>query len=340
MGDVNVINDGAAGDVLRYYSYWLPLCRRLREVATGLLEEHLVREHIKIDSITGRTKSFESFVDKIQRTQRPFREVYDLVGIRVVCLFRSDIDTIAESIRREFLPLPGLEENKFDTKDVETFGYIDRKLIVRLHPKLTGNWMQYHGIRDLPFEIQIKTVGMHAWAAVSHHLAYKTESEIPRDLKRDFQALSALFHVADTQFELLVKATEDLRRSQVPRPALSLESEVDIEGMLAYIVRRFPDRANSPLLGQVTRVLRDIAGAGIHRLRDVELAVDHWLPAIERWEAEGGPKCTDIQNEKEVRLHALGAINVALAEEYPQYANRVAVVRLPDAYRTQGSDGP
>jgi putative GTP pyrophosphokinase len=337
MGDVNATSGGATGDVLKYYSYWLPFCKHLRRVASDLLEEHLVREHIKVDSITGRTKSFESFLDKMQRTQKPCREIYDLVGIRVVCLFRSDIDTIAELIRREFASLPGMEESKFDTKSVETFGYFDRKLIVKLHPSFTGNWLQYLGIRDLPFEIQIKTVGMHAWAAVSHYLAYKTESEIPRELKRDFQALSALFHIADTQFELVVKATEELRKSQEPRRALSLESEIDIEGMLAYIVRRFPDRVNSPALGQVTRFLKEFAGVGIHRLRDVEAAVEHWLPAIERWEAEEGPKFTDIQNEKEVRLHALGVINVALAEEFPHYAIRVAVVRLPEAYRARRS---
>jgi ppGpp synthetase/RelA/SpoT-type nucleotidyltranferase len=322
-------------DVLKYYSYWLPLCKRLRQVAIGLIEECLARERIKVDAITGRTKSFESFLDKIQRTQKPYREIHDLVGLRVVCLFRSDIERVGQLICREFLSLPGLEDNKFDTKPVETFGYLDRKFIVKLHPNFTGNWREYLGIRDLPFEIQIKTIGMHAWASVSHYIDYKTDEEIPRALERDFQALSALFHIADSQFEAFVKAKKDLGQLQGVGPAPSLESDITVEGLVEYIVRRFPDRNYNPASGHVSRLFVEMSRAYIHRLRDIETALDRWLPAINLWEAQGGVEIKEPGKGKQTRFSAVALIRIALAEQYPAYANFCQVVRLPEPYRNR-----
>ena len=61
----------------------------------------------------------------------------------------------------------------------------------------------YDQIRNIPFEVQIRTVAQDAWASISHYLDYKKESDIPRHLKRDFSALSELFYVADTHFEFV-----------------------------------------------------------------------------------------------------------------------------------------
>lgn len=44
---------------------------------------------------------------------------------------------------------------------------------------------------------------LNAWASISHYLGYKKESDIPAELRRDFNALSGLFYVADTHFAML-----------------------------------------------------------------------------------------------------------------------------------------
>jgi len=48
---------------------------------------------------------------------------------------------------------------------------------------------------------------MDAWATVSHYLDYKTDADVPLGLRKDFQALSGLFYLADTHFEMFYGAT-------------------------------------------------------------------------------------------------------------------------------------
>jgi ppGpp synthetase/RelA/SpoT-type nucleotidyltranferase len=60
---------------------------------------------------------------------------------------------------------------------------------------------------QMPFEIQVRTIGQDAWACVSHHLAYKQETSLSRDHLRDLYALSALFYLADIHFEFLKEAS-------------------------------------------------------------------------------------------------------------------------------------
>jgi putative GTP pyrophosphokinase len=72
--------------------------------------------------------------------------------------------------------------------------------IVRFGSKHKGE--RYDNIKNIPFEIQVRTIAMDAWANISHYLDYKTEQDIPTELKRDFHALSGMFYVADKHFQL------------------------------------------------------------------------------------------------------------------------------------------
>ncbi len=52
---------------------------------------------------------------------------------------------------------------------------------------------RYDTIVGMPFEIQVRTILMDAWANVSHYLAYKSDIDVPINLQRDFYALGGLF---------------------------------------------------------------------------------------------------------------------------------------------------
>ena len=62
-------------------------------------------------------------------------------------------------------------------------------------------------LRQMTFEIQIRTICQHAWSSVSHNLFYKNEKYVPRNVKRDFHAINGLFYVADTHFEMIKEET-------------------------------------------------------------------------------------------------------------------------------------
>src|SRR3990172_460144 len=91
------------------------------------------------------------------------------------------------------------KDDKIDGVDVNIFGY----MVLKYKAKLKDVQSDYKDFKDIPFEIQIITIAQDAWASISHYLDYKNENKLPLHLKRDFHALSGLFYVADTHFEIL-----------------------------------------------------------------------------------------------------------------------------------------
>ena len=323
-GNATLVTD--TSDIQRKYEYWMPLCTRLRKDAVGILNDALVRESIKIDSVTGRVKSLQSLLDKMKRTGKTFEQVNDLLGLRVVCLFRSQIKDIAQTAGKEFQVLPGLVDDKFESKDIDRFGYLDLKLIAKLRPEYVGGWIGRVALKDFLFEIQIRTVGMHAWATVSHYLDYKLPTQVPRDLRRDFQALSALFHVADSQFEAFFAANQT-RANLTGEPPSSpdLYSELDLESLFAYLQMRFPDRISETASGTVSQFLLELTEAGIYRLNEIEVAVNRWLPAIlEREKIDPPTTHGDLKG----LYTAVGLARIAVASQFEHFAKNVAVVRF------------
>jgi ppGpp synthetase/RelA/SpoT-type nucleotidyltranferase len=185
----------------RYQSH-IKLLEKLRVTAKYPLSREISRKNIKIHSLEHRIKTFDSFLDKMkrQKTKEPFREIQDLLGLRIVCLFRSDLHSICTIIRDIFNVIE--EDNKIDNIAASIFGYMGIHFIVKLK---NVSRKDQKSIGDLPFEVQIRTIGQHTWASISEYLYYKQEANVPPHLRRDFHALSGLFHVADAQFEILRK---------------------------------------------------------------------------------------------------------------------------------------
>ena len=71
--------------------------------------EHIIDEHKQndlyspIEKVSGRVKSLPSILEKMQRKHIPMdkmeEEIEDIAGIRIICQFEEDIDTVAAMIR-------------------------------------------------------------------------------------------------------------------------------------------------------------------------------------------------------------------------------------------------
>ena len=175
----------------------------LIETVKFALQKEIRRKKIKIHSFTDRIKTFDSFLDKIRRKNimEPFKEIHDLVGLRVVCLFLPDLEVIGGIIRKEFNVFE--EDNKVDNLELDIFGYMSLHYKAKL--KVESDSRGLTAMQEIPFEIQVRTIAQDAWASISHYLDYKQESFLPAQLRRDFYALSGLFYVADTHFSMLRK---------------------------------------------------------------------------------------------------------------------------------------
>ena len=79
-----------------------------------ILKKKLQERAIEISNITWRAKKLDSFINKIQRKNYidPFSEVTDFAGVRVVCLYRDDVDKIENVIDKEFKIIETV--NKYD----------------------------------------------------------------------------------------------------------------------------------------------------------------------------------------------------------------------------------
>ncbi len=176
------------------HSERLPDFGLLRDEGIRHLKKAIIESKIKVHSITERIKGFDSCVNKVtnKKIENPFESIKDFVGLRVVCLFLSDLDRVEKVINETFEVIDRKDKTNDSGKNV--FEYMGTHFIVKLKAKKKTN--------SMPFEIQIRTIAQDAWASVSHHLDYKTNS-IPEELKKDFYALSGLFYVADTHFSFI-----------------------------------------------------------------------------------------------------------------------------------------
>ena len=101
-----------------------PVFARLAAEVEFALETITEQRGIKTHSVTSRVKEFQSLANKCREKEidDPLAEVVDLVGIRVVVLFLSDLPRLDEVIRKAF------EIHESDDKvlgnDPASFGYM------------------------------------------------------------------------------------------------------------------------------------------------------------------------------------------------------------------------
>jgi ppGpp synthetase/RelA/SpoT-type nucleotidyltranferase len=242
-----------------HYELRAPLFKALKEEVIHEVTLSLENESLKFHSITARVKSLESITAKAEDKEltNPLEELPDIVGVRVVALFLSDVKKIAGLFEKTFDV--HLVDNKIDDGDSSKFGYLS----IHIHGKLKSHFSgtRYDLIKAISFEIQIRTIAMDAWASASHYLDYKSEEDIPSDLKRDFHALSGLFFVADKHFELFfqsrAKSITKVQHSLI-ESTNGLNQELNLDTLTAYLCSKYPDRTevSSDSISQLVTSLR------------------------------------------------------------------------------------
>jgi putative GTP pyrophosphokinase len=286
--------------------------RQLKEEALFILEPAISNANIKLHSITHRVKNVDSFIDKIQRKQSetPFEDIRDIVGIRVICLFLSDIERIGNVIRESFKVLE--EDNKVEGADVSSFGYMSVHFIATMKAEHSGP--RYDPIANLPLEIQVRTIAMDAWANVSHYLSYKSEKDVPSELRRDFYALSGLFYVADRHFEMFFRSSRESQAQMAelfssPTSEEQLKQEINLDSLKAYMRERFPDRRYA---GDnfTSELVKQLNAAQYESIKDIQRKLDIGWDAFLAYEKDYGKD--NYGNNKTPHFADVAAIRLTL----------------------------
>lgn len=240
-----------------------------------ILKKRINVRRIEISDITYRSKTLKSFLEKITRKKYvdAFSEVSDFAGVRVVCLYVDDIQKIEDIIRAEFDVFEKVD--KMTDQGVDRFGYGAIHFVVRLGTGSSG--ARYDDLKSLACEIQLRTVSQDAWAIIEHHLFYKQESDIPKQLLRKLNRLSAIFEDADEQFERVRKErTEylDTVRSQSKQPDQFLDNDLNLDSFNEYLSWKFRGMEIEARQGQVNRTFEMLDKLKYAKLFDLDSVVD------------------------------------------------------------------
>ena len=138
-----------------------------------LIRRYLVLEGQRdpVEHCKSRIKSPESMIEKLKKKGLPvtldaaLNQVYDAVGLRIVCQFVDDVYQMADILRRQE-DITIVKEKDYIASPKPN-GYRSYHMIIRFPIHLPDC------TKELYAEIQIRTLAMDSWAALEHELRYK-----------------------------------------------------------------------------------------------------------------------------------------------------------------------
>lgn len=215
-------------DLKLSYSKIEPRAKRLK-VALSAELDHLLNENgvtlgVPIES---RVKEWSSIEEKLVRKSLALgkvEELDDLVGLRLILLFRKDLKAVDKLLRGSLL-IRSAEDTSLRLSDTQ-FGYQSQHYIIEAPKKWLSipSWGDLGGIR---VEIQVRTMAQHIWAAASHKLQYKREASVPLPLRRSINRASALLETVDIEFDRLLDDRlvylKDELKNETPSSLLNVE---------------------------------------------------------------------------------------------------------------------
>lgn len=177
-------------------SFFMPYEQAVEELKVKLKsirKEYRKRnEYSPIEFVTGRVKELSSLLEKANKFEIPVDrlqyEIEDIAGIRIMCQFVDDIDTVVEIIRRR-KDMQILYEKDYVRGGKES-GYRSYHMVIKYPVNMA------EGQKEILAEFQIRTLAMNFWATIEHSLNYKYKKQLP-DVVRD-----KLKKAADAAFEL------------------------------------------------------------------------------------------------------------------------------------------
>lgn len=154
------------------------------------------------------TKFILKYQSDLERERKEYEikdYITDLIGVRVICLYETDISHIKDILEENFSLIEATDKtSKLESQD-DRFGYKGLHLDLRLDDG-RAKLPEYKKFQGLKFEVQIRTIVQDAWSVLDHKIKYK--KSIPINLKRRINRLAAIFELADQEFIHIKNETE------------------------------------------------------------------------------------------------------------------------------------
>jgi putative GTP pyrophosphokinase len=177
------------------YAYAMNLIEWKLKMINADLTEQKCRQVIR--SMAVRMKTADSMAKKLRRKGKPItfesaaENLNDIAGIRVVCYFCDDIDTVAEAVRRQS-DIRIVKEKDY-VRYPKQSGYQSVHIIVGV--PVTYN----NEVTEIRVEIQIRSFAMDYWAELDTQMCYKKSAGQIANVEREIRGYSAVIAGVDNQ---------------------------------------------------------------------------------------------------------------------------------------------
>lgn len=252
--------------------------RRYIQLVTDLLDE----AGINYLTVSGRTKSVESYAGKVSRRvdgQRVFtdpeRQITDLIGVRVVTYVLSDVDAVADLLGDQLRVLDD-RDMAAETAQEGRFGYSSRHVLVALDEARAAE-PAWRPLAGRTASVQVRTVLQHAWAEFEHDIRYKgtiPEEHAP-DLDRRFTLAAGLLELADREFlTIRDRLRQGLARDEADEA--DEDPRIGAQDLAAFLAGRFPDAgwSRTDHYAWVSTLLLELGISSLPELGEVLREVD------------------------------------------------------------------
>lgn len=144
--------------------------------------------------------AYKKYKEKYLGSAEPFAEFEDLVAARIIVFFLSDIDRVRHVLLEHF---DRVERSERRPELDDQFGYESEHLVLAVPPHLKPS----SGSEFCPntLEVQIRTILMHAYAEPQHDILYKSQTVVPKEIKRRLAWIAASCWGADREYEELLR---------------------------------------------------------------------------------------------------------------------------------------
>lgn len=150
-----------------------------------------------VDHIKSRIKTRESAIKKLElkgyniTIDNLKKHIHDMVGIRIVCSFITDVYDIVNIIEKS--KTVTIKDKKDYITSPKKSGYSSYHLIVQI-PLFLENETEY-----IEAEIQIRTMAMDFWASLDHKIQYKFSEYLPDEVKQEMYDCSLAIKQIDNK---------------------------------------------------------------------------------------------------------------------------------------------
>lgn len=230
--------EGVAERVAAEFAAKRPLYEQLTTKLRALLEELLAQEGIGVHVIEARTKAVDSLRHKLANPNKAYKEldeIEDLAGVRVIAHYTTDVERVSALLHREFRIESGASEETSKRLAPDQFGYLSVHHVLTMSAA-RSSLSEWKHVANLKTEVQVRTIGQHAWAAISHALQYKRENDPPLASKRRLARLASLLELVDEESERL-RAEHETRADKVAALLKrgQLRIPIDSESLQQYL---------------------------------------------------------------------------------------------------------